>query len=479
MSVLGLAIGLLTLICAGFGVSLLLHRGSAAHNLLECVCLSWIFGTGTLSLLLWAGGFFLSGILLQSLVSAAALIVANLGWKYRGKIRFTFPWPTRAIEWLLAGIIALEISLMVLLSLGRPFGWDGSFNWEIKARYAFLNHGVMPPHYYSNPSQASSHPEYPLFIPFTQLWLDLWMGQAHQFWEKAVIPVFNAVGVIILSLMGARLSGRRWVGGLAAALLFFIPYLAQGVGGMTSGYLDFPLGALYLSAIGYLLLWEQSGHPACFRLYAASLALLPWLKREGAILWLVAAVFGAGIIYRRKADWRLSLGLLPGLVVIVAWLLYLRALGAAPPHDFLPVNLTTITTHLSRFWPTCGAVFWEMTQTKRWSIFWLITALAFVYRLLRSRDLASFLLWGAIIAPLILYSSTYLFSAWPNYIGHIHASLPRLLLQLTPLSWLAIALGLKLPRWERRTGKSFSSETVPNDEKAKAPPLPAQQPASL
>ena len=477
MSVMGLGIGLLTLLCAGFGVSLLLLRGSIAHNLLVCGCLSWIFGTGTVSLLLWVGGFFLSGIGLQSLVIAAVLTLALLGWKYRGKTRFTFPWPTRAVEWLLAGVIALELSAMMLLSLGQPLGWDGSFNWEIKARYAFLNHGVIPPSYYSSISQTDSHPEYPLFIPFTQLWLDLWMGQAHQFWEKAVIPIFNAAGVIILSLMGARLSGRRWVGGLAAALLFFVPYLADGVGGITSGYLDFPLGALYLLAIGYLLLWERSGNPAYFRLYVASLALLPWLKREGAILWLVAAVFGAGIIFWRKAGWRRLLGLLPGLLVIVAWQLYLRALGAAPAHDFLPVSLVTLTSHLSRLWPTCGALFWEMSQTKRWSIVWLFAALAFIYRMLQSRDLGSFLLGSAIIAPLLLYSSTYLFSAWPNYLVHIEASLPRLLLQLTPLAWLAIALGLTPPRGETRTCKS--SEIVPNEEKTMELPLAAEEPVSL
>ena len=242
MSVLGLAVGFLTLLCAGFGVTLLLLRGSAARNLLECACLSWLLGTGTVSLLLWSGGFFLSGVPLQCLVIAAALALALAGWRYRGKGKFTFPWPAQAAEWLLAGIIVLEIGAIVLLSLGQPLGWDGSFNWEIKARFAFLNHGVMPPGYYSNGSQTNSHPEYPLFIPFTQLWLDLWMGQAHQFWEKAVIPLFNAAGVLLLSLLGARLSGRRCIGGLASALLFFVPYLARGVGGITSGYLDFPLG---------------------------------------------------------------------------------------------------------------------------------------------------------------------------------------------------------------------------------------------
>ncbi len=478
MSVLGLAVGFLTLLCAGFGVTLLLLRGSAARNLLECACLSWLLGTGTVSLLLWSGGFFLSGVPLQCLVIAAALALALAGWRYRGKGKFTFPWPAQAAEWLLAGIIVLEIGAMVLLSLGQPLGWDGSFNWEIKARFAFLNHGVMPPGYYSNGSQTNSHPEYPLFIPFTQLWLDLWMGQAHQFWEKAVIPLFNAAGVLLLSLLGARLSGRRCIGGLASALLFFVPYLAHGVGGITSGYLDFPLGVLYLSAIGYLLLYEQSGNPTYFCLYAASLALLPWMKREGAILWLVGAVLGLGIILRRKAGWRPTLGLLPGLLISISWQLYLRARGGASPHDFVPASLATLAVNFSRIWPICRTVFRETYQTERWGVFWLLAAVAFVYQLLRRRDLRFLSLWMAIVAPLVLYSCTYLFSAWPNYVGHIHASLPRLLLQLTPLSWLAIALGLRLPRLKLSESERLSVETGPNEEKAMALPLAARRPAS-
>lgn len=45
----------------------------------------------------------------------------------------------------------------------------------------------------------------------------------------------------------------------------------------------------------------------------------------------------------------------------------------------------------------------------------------------------------ALVAPMIAYASSYLFSSWPDYRTHIAASLPRLLLQLLPLGWLIIA----------------------------------------
>lgn len=145
----------------------------------------------------------------------------------------------------------------------------------MKARFAFLNQGVIPPAYYHSASQVSSHPEYPLYVPYTQLWFDLWMGEAHQFWEKIVFPIFNFTGALLLAFFGARLSGRRWVGGLVACLLLTVPYLAGGVGGMLSGYLDFPLATLYLAVIGFLLVYQKTGDEASYRFYIAVLCLLP------------------------------------------------------------------------------------------------------------------------------------------------------------------------------------------------------------
>ena len=173
MIVVGLSAALLLLSFAGWGMTLVLVNRSWPLHLFELFAGTWLFGTGTISLLLWIGGLFPAGIALQAIVTGCALACGFLG--LRRAARFRLPWPGTFLEWPLAAILLLELTLMHFYSLGRPLGWDRSFNWELKARFAFLNHGVLPPAYYHSASQVSSHPEYPLFVPCTQLWLDLWM----------------------------------------------------------------------------------------------------------------------------------------------------------------------------------------------------------------------------------------------------------------------------------------------------------------
>ena len=248
--------------------------------------------------------------------------------------------------------------------------------------------------------------------------------------------------------MASRLTGRRWLGGVVAMLLFFLPYLATGVGGITSGYIDFPLGALYMTVIGYLVLYEMTGDMIYFRSYAATLALLPWLKREGAILWLIAALCGFAIIMVQKRNRRLLLALAPGGLIVLLWNLCLRVLGANPPHDFVSATPLAVTTHLYRLWPIGHAVLTELGQTRHWSVFWWLLALALCYLLFRGSDRGSILLAVAIVMPLGLYSCIYLFSTWPSYLGHLQGSFARLMLQLTPLGCLVIARAVSLS-WRR------------------------------
>lgn len=49
-----------------------------------------------------------------------------------------------------------------------------------------------------------------------------------------------------------------------------------------------------------------------------------------------------------------------------------------------------------------------------------------------------------------LHATTYLFSTWTDYTLHFQASFSRLLLQVTPVGWLAIALVRPWPKVEAR-----------------------------
>lgn len=434
---------LCTMLFAGLGVALLLMRGKPRINLLECAALGWLFGTGIISLLLWGGGMLLSGPLLQGATAAIALALGGWGFTSTRKdgVRLFFPKPQSALQWILCTVVTVEIATMVYLSFGRGLDWDGFLNWEVKARYAFQNNGTIPAAYYSSETRIFTHPAYPLLIPLTELWFYLSMGEPHQFWLKIISPLYYAAGAILVATTANRLTNRSWPGSLAAALLFFVPFLVTVPGGATGGYVDVPLSVLYLATAAYLTLYALHHDAGAWRIYASSLALLPWAKREGAILWVVAALGGAVIICRERR-WLSLLWLMPGVVLMAAWKIFLAAMKTADAREFTPVTLVTLQENLSRVLPICRAVMAEMMETTRWSLFWPIVLLAFASLLIRSRDRRLPMLFIAVATPIGLYAGTYLFSAWPDFLEHLGASFPRLLLHVMPVAWLAIAIAM-------------------------------------
>jgi hypothetical protein len=366
----GLFAGYLTLFLAGFGVTLLLKRGQRRLNVLEHCCLAWLFGTGVVSLLLWLCGSFVSGAILQAVVVVACVTLGLLGWKakQRGAAKFYFPRPASAVEWLIASLIAIEIATFFFVSFKHTLGWDGLLNWEIKARYAFMNGGVIPPEYYSSSARAFSHPEYPLGIPFTELWLYMWMGQPNQFWVKAIFPTFYATGSILLALLGARITGRRWSGLLVAVLLPFVPLLTAGPGGVIVAYPDFPFAVIYMAALGYLL-YSLGKTDHSLSIYAGCMTLLPWFKREGLVLWVVLAALGL-VVNIPRTKWRSFVFLIPGAVLVMSWHFYLMLRHTVPQSDFMRLSLRTLYENKDRILPILRASVSEAGQLGNWRIFW-------------------------------------------------------------------------------------------------------------
>ncbi len=391
MSALALLGAFGTLLFAGYGLLTLLIRQQTRFSLTEQIAFSWLLGTGAVSLLLWIFGLLVHGALLPALVSIVCLLLGFVGW------RRMVPRPLRrratSFEILLGIVIVIEIAVVFYLSFVHTLGWDGLLNWEIKARYAFANGGVLPGTYFNDSGRAFSHPEYPLAIPFTELWLYFWLGEADQFCAKTIFPIFYVVGIFLLIALGKRLAGREWIGLLMAAFLFFVPQITVEVGSAIAGYADFPLSVFYL-----------------------------------AILWTVAAACGVFVILRTKRSPLFFLGFLPGLLIICGWHFYLSTMHALRPADFLPVNLETLGSHLYRIPPLLSAFLAEFYNLPTWSLFWFVVAIGVAYLLHWIGNPRVLVLLAALIVPIFLYLLIYVFSSWPSYLDHVGLSISRLLL---------------------------------------------------
>ena len=452
MIFLGLVAGYLTLLIAGAGVALLIMSRAARINLIELACLAWLFGVGVISLSLWLGGILFSGIALQMVVIAACIALGVLGWrtKQNSRLQLFLPRPTNRLEWILVVFLLLELVTIFFVSLKHTLGWDGLFNWEIKARYAFLNSGVLPTSYYSSSGRAFSHPEYPLAIPFTELWLYLWMGAPHQFWIKTIFPIFYIAGALLVALFVTRLTGKSWLGLLVALLIPFVPFVTASPGGVIVGYADIPLSVFYVAALGYLLCSFEPDQKFFWRVFLATLALIPWIKSEGLILWALLALLGLIVALRQQRIALALMSILPGVFLILAWRAYLQIQHVARPSDFAQPSLHLLTGNLSRVGPIMRTAFEEVSETAHWSIFWLLALTAIIY-LFSSRQFLRIVVAITVVAPVVLYLMTYLFSAWPSYTAHVTSSLPRLLLHVMLASWVAIGLALAPARAKSET----------------------------
>ena len=442
MSVLAGLIGALaTIFSAGFGVTMLLVR--ARLRLAEQCAVAWLLGTAVVSASVWIFGLFLHGIALQGVVTAITVLLGIAGvrrWQAFASIPRTAS-PT-LVDILSRIVFAVEIVAIFWLSLQHTLGWDGLTVWELKARYAFLNGGALPVAYFSDTARWFSHPEYPLLLPLTETWFYFWIGDCDQFWIKLIFPIWYLAGAAMLWRAAGRLSGRRWTGWIIVLLFPLVPAIHNAPGGVSVGYADIPLAAIYSAAIFYLLrlLAEESGD--ALALLIALGATLPWMKREGAILWLGIMLWVGVLLWIRGRRLLSALSFLPGIMVIGGWKLFLLCVHALPSRDFVSATPARLLANASRLGGILHELGLTLGSTSLWDIFWLLSALALIMVARRQRDRSAATIAWLLLAPLLAYTGSYVFSAWPDFIDHIDTSLPRLLIQLTPAAWLLIALAL-------------------------------------
>jgi hypothetical protein len=359
-------------------------------------------------------------------------------------------------------LLALPIGALAAQCLRETLHWDGLLVWEVKARLAFLHGGAIPLSYYSDAAvHGWSHPGYPLYLPMLELWVYLWLGEATQYWVKAIFPFFHLAAASVLWSAGLRLGGRVGLGALAAWLLFVVPRFVGARAGLLQGYADMPLAILYLAALTALLLGAR-GDRAWLRVAAVASGLLPWVKQEGLVLW---ACFLLVVAWLWRREWRVAVALaLPGLATILAWRGFLAAVELVPPTTFMPMTLETLHSNLPRVPALLRRLGEECLFLRRWSLLWPLTALA-LGTLAVQRRRAALPLSLAVLVPLGLYLVPYVFTALQPYEMHVETSIDRLVLQIAPVAVLALVLVLgegRNPKLQNPSTKEApSSKTQP------------------
>ena len=354
-----------------------------------------------------------------------------------------------SLLWTAAGcLLAIQCAALLVTSLHTPLGWDGLFNFELKARLAFEQQprGQIPIAYFADASRTWSHPRYPLLVPFAEFWVYSWLGRVDQTAVKLLFPLFffSIVGTIcgvVRRLTNARAALATGIG------LGFVPALTMGPGAVT-GYADVPLAAATVAALSCAVYGFERHENRPLVLAAVFSAIGAWTKVEGLI---IALYLGVGVIV--LAARRLRRGTPePGPSMVAAssvlWLPFLAAVpwlwfqhhyGMAET-DFPSFSPAIAVGNIDRIGFIVQYAVRELLRPGRWGLIWPAFAVAFGFSLLRRKlhDI-DLLIAGAVLVPLTCYLCVYLFSSWVNWQEHVGTSFERL---LTPLAPLALAFAV-------------------------------------
>jgi hypothetical protein len=442
MMAVGVFLAMATIWLAGAGCVLALWRGSQAILGAELFGLGWLLGAGLISVALTLAGTVFSGAALIGAVASIAIIFAALGVKrLRDGVRVSTgfhgaaPWE----KWL-SLIALLPILYMAAVTFRDAINWDGLFNWESKARHAFLSGGVLPASYFSDESRLRNHLSYPLYLPFTELWIYLCIGDCHQTAVKLLFPTFFAAAIALLWSAARRLTDCLWIAAATALIPLFIPWMTDHGLGLLQGYPDFILAAVYLASVAALLVWQVKGVEGAWPVAAAGAALLPWVKQEGVLL--LVSVLAQAALARGWRGWRSTLLFsAPALAGLIAWRLGLSALQTVEESVFHPVTLASLQANLPRLNTIFHLMAGQLSLRENWSLLWWGVPLALAC-LAWQRRRETLGLTVAIGLPLLLDVVPYLFTRLDLFF-HIQSSLDRLVLQISLVAVLTLGLALE------------------------------------
>lgn len=411
--------------------------------------LAFLIGTAVTSGLWIAFSAFydvISPVWLLSILSLLVIVAA----RSRIHLRYLRVPAMPKLAWLEAGLsflLAAEFALLLLASLHTPLGWDGLFNFELKARLIFENtpSGRFPIAYLSDASRAWSHPQYPLMVPFAEFWIYSWLGRVDQAAIKILFPLFyfSLVGVLCGAIR--RISDARISLAIAVAIGLLPPFTL--LPGAASGYADVPLAAALAGSVSFAFLALRTGNTEAWTLAGVLSAIATWTKSEGVLLaGCVGIVALAALLWNRRStalkQCATNIGSLRSMLALLwiplvaagPWLLLQQRYGL-PSVDFLPLSAGVMIENVGRLPAIVKLVGRELLLPGHWGLIWPAfgSALLVMIRVGRA-DASKWFLIGTVVLPLVLYSLVFMWSAWSDPMEHARWALPRLLVPLAPMA---------------------------------------------
>lgn len=338
-----------------------------------------------------------------------------------------------------AVVLIVVLTSLTIRSLNSGPGWDGIYNWAIKAQVLYLGDDLVrgaTSNYFQTAYWEFSHVKYPLTIPALEAWLYVWVGGVDERLTMVVGSTFLMAGVAILIGFLTPITGVLRAT-LLGTLLASVPLVTDLT---ATSYADIPFAIALLAAVVGCArhLTHARGSYDC----VVWIAILPLIKLEG--LFYAAVLSAATIIVAMNQSRRRSLRFLIWSAVAVAtlagpWRLYLRS-SAAIDGDFVTPSLRSLSAGLERIPRLWDLAYSTISSSSVFGILPILLPLA-VFAGWRQLQKPVVIFVAAVLASGSLFSAfIFILSNWPDFHRHAYHTVDRLFLHLVPSAVLLMGL---------------------------------------
>lgn len=343
-----------------------------------------------------------------------------------------------------APILIYEAYVLLTSVIHSGPNWDGTFVWEIKARY-FAALGGVPPGFFQDLSREWSHLGYPLLLPLTEALTYRAIDRSSQGADMVITATF-VLGLLVLLYELIRRAQGPGLASVFALLLLTVPATWDNA---LQAFADLPLALFLVAGTWLVYRWfDQGRRISDLILGGVLLAFAIWVKREGFVIWgttaaaLVAwtAVIG---VKHRSLVWQPVCAFVGPIVVVLPWLITLWRFGV-PEQDYVGFSATWFLHHADRVPAVIQVLFAQFLLFPTWGIVWILIGAGALLR--PPRSLGRGYLLGALAAHILSLTIVYTFSAWTPFMDQVKSSIERVVFQVLPLGLLLLATGID-PKW--------------------------------
>lgn len=336
------------------------------------------------------------------------------------------------VEIILISVIVISVVSTFLDALSLPIcNCDAVATWSLKAKILY-HETVRETNYFFEQSKSFSHPDYPLLVPFIQVYIYALLGYVDDRLVKIIFPVFFVCLLASVYSIQRVYYSRMHSLVFTAVLASLPPLLTEAV----SGYADVPLSFFYFLMAGYLYLWVKDGKLTYLILSALFTGCAIFTKSEGLGLYLInLIVLVIFTISKFKKETITQLFIYIGLTIttIFCWFIFQTKGLVTQENYFSQLTLENIIKNIDRVPIILQAFVKEFVNLKRWNIVWIALLLSTILSFSNVfKKPIVYLILLFVLHP-VMYLIVYIITPW-QILPLLDCTLTRNLIHITPLA---------------------------------------------